>query len=858
MKKLLLSFFALASLWFTLPCQAQTYDFSAVAPSGQTLYYKIGNAGEVSVVHPNSTPAAFNAYISGALTIPDSIFYNNIWYSVTSIGYKAFLCSSLTSVTIPYSVTTICDDAFYSCSSLTSITIPYSVTSIGYAAFSACSSLISMNVSPGNPIFDSRDSCNAIIKTISNTLIAGCKNTTIPNSVTSIGDSAFYSCSSLTSITIPNSVISIGDYAFSLCSSLTSVTIPNSVTSIGYNAFYHCYSLTSVTIPNSVTSIGYAAFHYCSSLTSVTIPNSVTSIGNYTFSLCSSLTSVTIPNSVTSIGYNAFYHCSSLTSITIPNTVTSIGNGAFYSCSFDTVNVFWNFPITLENNNSALTRANVINIPCGTTSNYQTAWGTGNYQEPEITINLTVNSSDENQGLAAIVPQNGHYNIQCDSTAVIQATSNFGYHFTQWNDGNTDNPRTVTLTQDTSFTAFFEKNQYTLMLSSNDNSIGIVTGSGTYEYLDEVPITATTTAPHHHFVGWSDGANDALRTIIITEDLSLIAIFAIDTHHVSLMVNNENYGHVDGIGYYPYGSTALISATAHNGYYFREWDNGTSSPSFTFTVTGDTAFTALFAPEIIPSICMVTVENDHNLLLWEKEQTITGYNVYREGNTSGVYELLASVPYDSLSTWVDTSSRPRTRSYRYRLSAIDIYGHEADLSDIHKTMHLTIGQGLGTQWNLVWTEYEGADYTTYVIYRGTDPSNIQLIDVMPSGGNTTYTDVSAPAGNIYYQVGIMLTTPCNPTKSENIVLSNIATNVPLGISDVVMSDLQVFAHDGQLVVSGECHIKDLQVFDISGKLLKTVKVDGNNIFVDISDFSTGVYFVRTNTEKGPVTRKVVR
>jgi len=130
--------------------------------------------------------------------------------------------------------------------------------------------------------------------------------------------------------------------------------------------------------------------------------------------------------------------------------------------------------------------------------------------------------------------------------------------------------------------------------------------------------------------------------------------------------------------------------------------------------------------------------------------------------------------------------------------------------------------------------------------------------VMPSGGNTTYTDVSAPAGNIYYQVGIMLTTPCNPTKSENIVLSNIATNVPLGISDVVMSDLQVFAHDGQLVVSGECHIKDLQVFDISGKLLKTVKVDGNNIFVDISDFSTGVYFVRTNTEKGPVTRKVVR
>ncbi len=311
-------------------------------------------------------------------------------------------------------------------------------------------------------------------------------------------------------------------------------------------------------------------------------------------------------------------------------------------------------------------------------------------------------------------------------------------------------------------------------------------------------------------------------------------------------------------GIYCSDTIVEIQAIADSGYHFLHWNDGNTDNPRTINLTQDTSFAAQFVLALTPPICMVTVENDHNVILWEKDQTVASYQVYREGNTSGVYELLSTVPYDSLSAWEDTSSHPRTRSYRYRLSATNIYGHESELSVIHKTMHLTIGQGLGTQWNLVWTEYEGADYTTYVIYRGTDPSNIQLIDVMPSGGNTTYTDVSAPAGNIYYQVGIMLTTPCNPTKSENIVLSNIATNVPLGISDVVMSDLQVFAHDGQLVVSGECHIKDLQVFDISGKLLKTVKVDGNNIFVDISDFSTGVYFVRTNTEKGPVTRKVVR
>ena len=151
--------------------------------------------------------------------------------------------------------------------------------------------------------------------------------------VTSIGDSAFRDCSSLTSVTIGNSVTSIGDWAFSGCSSLTSVTIGSGVTSIGSSAFENCSSLTSVTIPDSVTSIGNRAFSGCSSLTSITIPNSVTSIGDGAFENCSSLTSVTIPNSVTSIGVEAFFACSSLTSVTIPNSVTSIGDSAFYICS---------------------------------------------------------------------------------------------------------------------------------------------------------------------------------------------------------------------------------------------------------------------------------------------------------------------------------------------------------------------------------------------------------------------------------------------------------------------------------------------------------------------------------------------
>ena len=189
---------------------------------------------------------------------------------VTRIGNGVFYgCSGLTTVTIPASVTSIGYDAFRSCSSLTSVTIPASVTSIGVGVFAYCSNLATMTVDAGNTKYDSRNGCNAIIEKESNTLIAGCKNTIIPDDVTNIDNNAFEGCISLTTVTIPAGVTRIGDHAFSGCDGLTTVTIPASVTSIGGHAFEACSGLTTVTIGSGVTYIGYDAFCYCTAVTDV-------------------------------------------------------------------------------------------------------------------------------------------------------------------------------------------------------------------------------------------------------------------------------------------------------------------------------------------------------------------------------------------------------------------------------------------------------------------------------------------------------------------------------------------------------------------------------------------------------------
>ena len=301
--------------------------------------------------------------------------------SVTTIGNAAFnTCIYLTSINIPANVTTIGNEAFGNCTGLTSITIPASVTSIGYWAFINCIGLESISVASDNTIYDSRDNCNAIIEKATNTLIAGCKNTMIPNTVTSIGDYAFYSCEELKEITIPASVTRIANHAFEFCTSLTTVFMqPTTPPTLGNLIFDNCDDLANIYVPAGTSGVYKAAwadyaskiedygscgenvnwsyntdshkltifgtgamadysysnrpwYNYLNDITTVDIRAGVTTIGNEAFYECTALTGIELPASVTSIGYQAFSRCYALSSIELPTSVTSIGDDAFYGC----------------------------------------------------------------------------------------------------------------------------------------------------------------------------------------------------------------------------------------------------------------------------------------------------------------------------------------------------------------------------------------------------------------------------------------------------------------------------------------------------------------------------------------------
>ena len=577
-----------------LSLQAMAYDFS-YTHQGKTLYYRTltGSTNEVAVTSYDLSGLFINNnHVSGDVIIPSSVEYNGTTYNVTAIDGETFLC----------------------CSNLTSISIPSSVTYIGELPFAFCNSLNSINVASGNTHYSSID--GLLYNYTRDTLLQcpGAKTSvTIPNGVTTIAVSAFQGCRSLTSITISNGVTTIAETAFCDCSSLTSITIPNSVTSIEWLAFDGCSSLasinvasgnthyssadgalynyaqdtllrcpeakSSINIPNGVTCIKGYAFRYCIGLTSIPIPSSVTYINvNAAFEGCDALTSINVasgntryssidgvlynqaqdsllkcprgknsvsmPNSLTCIYRGAFSECKNLTSITIPNSVRIIDEIAFKMCSnLTSVTIgnsvhsidWWAFHgcdslssiVSLATyapriNPAAFPSANNcrLTVPCGSLGAYTAStWNelfNGRIEEG-FSFELSVSANDEAYGRVEVETQS------CE-VAIITATPNEGYEFTAWNDGNTENPRTVSLTSDTAFVAIFTEavSTPTITVTVNDATMG----SATYTLDGNTAVLTATANEGYNFLTWSDGNTENPRTVTVTSDTTFMAIFS--------------------------------------------------------------------------------------------------------------------------------------------------------------------------------------------------------------------------------------------------------------------------------------------------------------------------------------------
>jgi hypothetical protein len=314
-------------------------------------------------------------------------------------------------------------------------------------------------------------------------------------------------------------------------------------------------------------------------------------------------------------------------------------------------------------------------------------------------------------------------------------------------------------------------------------------------------------------------------------------------------------------------SGGSMTLTAPSGFASYLWNTGSTSSSlvvsqsgnYSVSVTNSNGCSQTSNPFAVnasfmaaPQVCIVGVDSltNENRVVWEKPLTqgIDSFYVYKESNVSNVYTKIGATDYNDLAVFLDVNSNPAIQAYRYKISAKDTCGVETNVGEFHKTIHLTINQGIGGAWNLIWSHYEGLNFGSYNIYRGTDPSNISLLTTIQSNLNS-YTDLAPPTGPLYYQIEVVNPVNCDPTKVLNygVSRSNIVNNGVSGVKEVVNTNILVYPNPTNsnitLEVSSDLIGKKYSILDFSGRIILDGKISSTQEHIDLQNVARGAYYL---------------
>jgi hypothetical protein len=647
---------------------------------------------------------------------------------------------------------------------------------------------------------------------------------------------------------------------YSLDTSLISVKIPNSITSVGNNAFYGCSKLITVTIPNSVISIGDYAFFNCSGLIDISIGSSVTSIGEGSFGNCSGMTEMYVKAvNPPLLGNYAFHNIPPAIAVDVPCGSENSYRTAYGWSSFTNIKEKVPFHISVQSNNVLMGTATVIQsnsctvntaiIGATVNQGFQfVKWNDDNAQNPRtvtviqdmtftaifsaIQYRVTVSANDASMGTVS-----GGGDYAPNSSATIVAIANTGYRFVQWNDGNTQNPRTITVTQNIAFMAEFadlSANSYQVSVWANNSSMGTVTGSGNYNANTTATITAIPNTGYH-FVQWNDGNTNNPRTVTVTKDTNFTALFAATTpgkYHVWVISNDINKGTVVGEGDYTANSTVTIGATPVQGYRFVQWNDGNTQNPRTFTVTRDTTFTAIF--DVIEYKVLLSANNANR-------GTVSGDGTYAYNSMVTV----SATPNTGFRFvfWNDGNTDSMRVITVTRDSAFDaLFGIEDMYYVYAAPSNPTMGSVTGSD------DYHKRHGDSPIFKSEYAANSIASITAIP---NTGYRFVQWDDGNTE--------NPRAFTVTQDAIFKAIFTSTT-GVTDIESSAISIYPNPAEdyitVILPENVSNAVFTVYDMQGKALLQQNIS-NKETVSVSNLAAGIYIYSMRTEKENYQGKIV-